>query len=71
MKQKITREGQPCRKCGVSVIRQEHKELKFKPGQWYYFEWWFRCPKCGTFYMVEAAKRRVSEQTATLQGSLL
>lgn len=65
-KDKITEAGQPCRKCGTPVIRQEHrKPPKFKPGS-YWFEYWFKCPnkKCRTLYMVETAKRMFDRRTA-------
>lgn len=53
---KITREGQPCRKCSTPVLKKiPHR--KRKPGQTYYYEYYFLCPKCGRMYMVEEAKR--------------
>jgi hypothetical protein len=56
-KRKITQAGQPCRHCEAPVIKGEHqKSPAYKKGG-YYFLYWFQCPKCKTFYMVEAAKR--------------
>jgi ribonuclease HI len=59
---KITREGQPCRKCSTAVVK-EIPRRKQKPGQTYYYEYYFKCPKCGTLYMVEEAKRYFESQT--------
>ena len=57
MKIKITEEGQPCRHCGTPVQKQIHKSnWKPKPGQPFYFRYWFRCPQCHAYYMVEDAK---------------
>jgi hypothetical protein len=54
---RITEAGQPCRHCGTPVVRETHsKPPKYKPGG-YYFLFWFRCPRCRTFFMVESAKR--------------
>jgi len=59
---KITYEGQPCRKCSTPVIKKIPRR-KQKSGQTYYYEYYFECPKCGTMYMVEEAKRRFEPQT--------
>ncbi len=53
---KITREGQPCRKCSTPVLKKIPRR-KQKPGQMYYYEHYFLCPKCRTMYVVEEAKR--------------
>ncbi len=53
---KITREGQPCRKCGTPVVKRIPKR-KREPDQQYYFEYYLSCPNCGTMYLVEDAKR--------------
>lgn len=54
---KITQVGQPCRKCGMPVERNEHTvQPKYKPGG-YYFEWWLRCTGCGTAFHQEKLKR--------------
>jgi uncharacterized protein with PIN domain len=58
---KITHEGQPCRKCSTPVIKKIPKR-KHKPGQAYYFEYYYQCPRCKTMYMVEEAKRFIGEQ---------
>jgi ribonuclease HI len=55
---KVTSAGQPCRKCGEPVVRREPRR-RIKPGQTYYFEYYFVCPGCHTMYMVEEAKRSV------------
>ena len=51
----ITREGQACRKCGTAVIKKTPKR-KAKPGQKYYYAYYFSCPNCGTNYLIEDAK---------------
>jgi ribonuclease HI len=56
---KIKSEGDSCRKCGSAVILKLSKKKELKPGQTYYFEYYFLCPKCKTAYMVEEAKRFV------------
>jgi uncharacterized protein with PIN domain len=55
-KRKITEAGQPCRHCQTPVVRIEGRQ-HVKQGRAYWFAWFFRCPSCGAFYMVEAAKR--------------
>jgi ribonuclease HI len=62
-RRKILHEGELCRECETPVVRHSHrKPPRYKPGG-YWFEWWFRCPSCGAFYMVEAAKRLFEQQT--------
>jgi ribonuclease HI len=56
---KVKGDGDPCRKCGTAVIFKPSKKRDLKPGQTYYFEYYFLCPKCKTIYFVEAAKRFV------------
>jgi ribonuclease HI len=56
--QRITQEGQPCRKCGSPVEKQIPRRRP-KPEQTYYYEYYLSCPGCRTMYMVEDAKRRV------------
>jgi ribonuclease HI len=56
---KIKTEGDLCRKCGSAVVLKPSKKKELKPGQTYYFEYYFLCPKCKTVYMVEEAKRFV------------
>ncbi len=53
---RITRAGQPCRKCGTPVIKRTPRRRK-KPGQVFYYEYYLHCPNCQTNYMVEEAKR--------------
>ncbi|MBI5805821.1 ribonuclease HI [candidate division TA06 bacterium] len=57
---KITREGQPCRKCSTPVVRKVPIR-KLRSDQPYYFEYYFYCPGCHAQYMVEAAKRHQRE----------
>lgn len=58
--EKITQEGQLCRKCGTAVEKRIPRHKKFRKGQWYYFEYYFMCPKCHEMYMVESAKKLVT-----------
>jgi ribonuclease HI len=58
---KIKGDGDPCRKCGTAVIFKPTKKKELKPGQTYYFEYFFVCPKCKTVYMVEEAKRFIQD----------
>jgi ribonuclease HI len=53
---KITREGQPCRKCSTPVVKKVPSR-KPKSGQTYCFDYYLYCPCCKTMYMIEAAKR--------------
>jgi ribonuclease HI len=53
---KVTSEGQACRKCGAPVEKRKPTR-KVKPGQSYYYEYYLQCPKCGTIYLVEDARR--------------
>ena len=52
--QKITKEGQPCRKCGEPVVKRRPRR---KHGSQYYYEYYLYCPQCRTMYMVDEAKR--------------
>lgn len=59
-KNKIEKEGDPCRNCGVAVIKKTpSKSRKIKPNQTYYFEYYLYCPSCKNMYMVEEAKRLI------------
>lgn len=49
--------GEPCRRCGVKIVKRTPKRKKRKSGQLYYFEWYLFCPGCKSMYMVESAKR--------------
>lgn len=66
-KTKIVAEGDPCRRCGTRVERREHDGPR-KPGQRYWFRWWFRCPNCGTLYMDERAKAWTFESAGAMQN---
>lgn len=49
--------GEPCRKCGVALVKKPTKPKSPKPGQTYFYEWYLSCPGCSTMYLVEDAKR--------------
>lgn len=57
---KVTSAGQACRKCGAPVVRRTPVR-KLKPGQNYYYEFYYQCPKCGTIYLVDEARRAVEK----------
>jgi ribonuclease HI len=59
---KITRVGQPCRKCSTPVVKRK-PQRKQKPGQTYYYEYYLFCPGCETIYMVEDAKRHIDQDS--------
>jgi len=61
-KVKITKEGQPCRKCNTPVIVVHRKNLDIKEKQTYYFTSWFSCTKCKTMYVDETKKVLVGNQ---------
>ncbi|WP_242084209.1 ribonuclease HI [Aestuariivivens sediminis] len=59
--QKIEKEGDSCRKCDTPVVKKSPKKRKIKPNQTYYFEYYMLCPNCKAMYMVEEAKRNLSD----------
>lgn len=54
---KVTAEGDKCIKCGTPVIKSQTKKKEPKVSQTYYYEYYYRCPECKTFYYVEEAKK--------------
>jgi uncharacterized protein with PIN domain len=56
MKEKMTTEGQPCRKCNHPITRKIPKRTKLKPGQKYYFNAYMFCENCKEMYMLESEK---------------
>lgn len=63
---KMTQVGQPCRKCQTPVEKRTPKKKKQKSDQTYYFEWYLFCPGCKSMYMVEEAKRLISDRSSSL-----
>ncbi|WP_340158252.1 ribonuclease HI [uncultured Maribacter sp.] len=59
--QKIEKVGDLCRKCNTTVIKKTPNKRKIKLGQNYYYEFYLFCPNCKAMYMVEDAKREVSD----------
>ena len=55
-KTRVTKEGQPCRKCGTPVIKIYRKNNKVTPNQTYYYNSWLKCKGCNTMYMLESEK---------------
>ena len=54
-KAKITREGQPCRKCSTPVVKKIPPK-KAKHSHTYYFEHYFYCPNRQTMPVVAEAR---------------
>lgn len=65
-KVKVTTEGDACRKCGTSVVKKPTKKKVAKPGQTYYYEYILLCPSCKTMYLLEEAKRDITNQDNSL-----
>jgi ribonuclease HI len=63
---KVSEEGDACRKCGTSVIKKPTKKKEVKPGQTYYYEYFLLCPNCKTMYLLEDAKRDISNRENNL-----
>ncbi|MEJ7590864.1 MAG: ribonuclease HI [Planctomycetaceae bacterium] len=61
-KTKMTGVGQPCRKCLTPVIKRVPKKKPVKSDQTYYYAWYLYCPGCKSLYMVEDARREVSDE---------
>lgn len=57
---KVNAEGDPCRKCGTTVVKKPTKKKLLKPGQTYFYEYFLLCPGCKTMYLLEEAKRDIS-----------
>lgn len=55
-KKKEMNEGDSCRKCSGRVIYKESKFKKSKLEKPYYFTGFYKCKRCGTFYMAEKFK---------------
>lgn len=60
--EKITQEGQPCRNCSTPVIKYvRRKDKPVKASRNYYYEYFFICPKCSTYYYVKDAIRYIEK----------
>lgn len=56
-KRRVKNAGDPCRRCDEPVVlRETNVGKKRRPGQTYFYKSYLRCPKCGTFYMLESQK---------------
>jgi ribonuclease HI len=51
-------EGEPCRKCGTSVVKRVSSK---KPKGDYYYEFFLWCPNCKATYTVESVRRRIEQ----------
>ena len=58
----MTGVGEPCRKCLTPVIKRVPKKKTVKSDQTYYYAWYLYCPACKSMYMVEDARREVSDE---------
>lgn len=66
--QKITQEGQPCRKCSIPVVKHYRRQDKpVKASKSYYYEYFFICPKCRTYYFVKDAIKYINKSTGQLE----
>jgi ribonuclease HI len=65
---KVTADGDPCRKCGINVVKKPTKKKEIKPGQTYYYEYILVCPGCKTMYLTDEAKRDIANQDNNLFG---
>lgn len=65
IKVKVTRVGQPCRKCGTPVIKKKPKKSP-KTSQKYYYEYYLYCPGCKTMYLVDDARRECQAESSYL-----
>jgi len=63
---KVNAEGDPCRKCGTSVIKKPTKKKMAKPGQTYYYEYILLCPSCKTMYLLEESRKDITNQDNNL-----
>lgn len=65
-KLKVSVEGDACRKCGTGVVKNPTKKKEVKPGQTYYYEYFLLCPNCKTMYLLEEAKRDITNREDNL-----
>jgi ribonuclease HI len=65
-KNKVTVEGDACKKCGTAVFKKPTKKKEAKPGQNYYYEYILLCPSCKTMYLSDDAKREINNQDNNL-----
>ncbi len=59
---KMTHVNQACRSCGTPVVKKLPKKRTVKPGQTWYYDWYLYCPGCNKMYLVEEAKREVTDE---------
>lgn len=61
---KITKEGDLCKKCLTPVVKVVPKEKSKKKDRAYHYEYYLLCPNCRTMYMLEEAKRFSSKDNS-------
>lgn len=57
----IEKEGDLCRKCNTPTVKRVPKKRKINKNKSFYYEYYLFCPNCRAMYMVEDAKRDVSD----------
>ena len=66
--QKITMEGQSCRKCLTPVVKHfRRKDKPIKASRAYYYKYFFICPQCRTYYYVEDAIEYIEKPKGQLK----
>lgn len=65
---KVIAGGDPCRKCGIAVVKKSTKKKEIKPGQTYYYEYILICPGCKTMYLTDEAKGDIANRDNNLFG---
>ena len=66
--QKIVREGQPCKKCSIPVVKHFRRQDKpVKANRSYYYKYFFVCPQCRTYYYVEDAIEYIDKSKGQLK----
>lgn len=65
-KNKVTVEGDACKKCGAGVLKKTTKKKEAKPEQTYYYEYILLCPTCKTMYLSDDAKREITNKDNNL-----
>ena len=53
-RREMTEIGQPCRKCGVKVVKKVPRKQKANAA--YHYHYYLYCPGCRTMYLLESQK---------------
>ena len=60
--------GQPCRKCGVKVVKRIPKKQRKSAA--YHYRYYLFCPGCQRMYMLESQKVQTVNQPKTTEDQL-